>query len=118
MSERGEINELVDDYETALNKLWGAPTLKQLRKFINDGVIKAHHVKRMTSASRMDVLPVYNQNIHNDLSITFEEILDAWFKKKLFNFQPSEAKTELVRVLGESMCDPIVIDSIERLTKM
>ena len=89
-----------DDYQTGLSKLWGLKTLRLLRTYVRNGDIEEHNISAM--ARRMGCRRTYNQNkFQLDLVETFEKMLEEWFNQNLFDFSPSDAKDELVKVLIE-----------------
>ena len=103
-----------DDYETGLTKLWGEDALKQLRRYVRVADIEDHHIQTM--ATKMGVKRIYNENCHKvDLVETFERMLKEWFNQNLFDFEPSEAKDELVKVLTDGRCSERIITGIQRL---
>ena len=66
-------------------------------------------------ATKMGVRRIYNENCHKvDLIETFERMLKVWFTQNLFDFEPSEAKDELVKVLTDCQCSESVVRQIER----
>ena len=86
----------------------------QLRRYVRDGEIEDHHIRTM--ATKMGVKRIYNENSHKvDLVETFERMLKEWFNQNLFDFQPSEAKDELVKVLTDGRCSKRIIREIQRL---
>ena len=100
------------DHDTELSRLWGAATLKRL--YVSRGVIKDQNINKM--AHKMSVLKVYNQNYSKvDVEMTFKTMLEEWFEEKLFDFPPSDARRELVRVLRECMSSRRVVTTIERV---
>ena len=46
---------------------------------------------------------------------TFERMLKEWFNQSLFDFEPFEAKDELVKVLTEGRCPERIIRGLQRL---
>ena len=103
-----------DDYETGLTKLWGEDTLKQLRQYVSVGDIEDHHIQTM--ATKMGVKRIYNENCHKlDLVETFEKMLREWFNQNLFDFDPSEGKDELVKILTDGRCSERIVTTIHRL---
>ena len=64
----------------------------------------------------MGVRRIYNENCHKvNLVATFERMLEKWFDQSLFNFEPSEAKDELVKVLKDSWCEERFVTGIQTL---
>ena len=64
------------------------------------------HIKAM--ATMMGVKRVFNENNDKagaDVRETFESMLEEWYNQKLFNFNPHDAKTELINVLSNSRCN-------------
>ena len=109
-----DIPESHDDYETGLTNLWGKDTLKHLRLYVSVGEIEDHHIQTM--ATRMGFRRIYNENCHKvDLVETFERMLKEWFNENLFEFQPTEAKYELLGVLADSRCSKRIMTGIQRL---
>ena len=95
-----------EDYDSGLSYLWGEETLKQLRRFVSNGSIKEKHIKAM--ATMMGVKRIFNENNDKagaDVRETFESMLEEWYNQKLFNFNPDDAKTELMNVLSNSRCN-------------
>ena len=66
-------------------------------------------------ANKMGVLKAYNQNCHKNIRITFDAMLEDWYQEKVFQLNPSDAKTELVKVLEESYCSNRVVTTIREL---
>ena len=111
---KDDIPEGPDDYETGLINLWGEETLEQLRHYVSVAEIEDHHIQTM--ATKMGVKRIYNENCHRvDLVETFERMLKGWFNQNLFDFEPSEAKDELLKVLTDGRCDERIVREIERL---
>ena len=103
-----------DDYLTALPKLWGEETLKQVREYVRRGDIKGPAIRTM--AAKMDVLRVYQENWHKlGLVVTFESMLEEWFDQTLFDLEPADARQRLVTVLRDSGCSKRVFTHIQRL---
>ena len=110
--EKEQISEGHDDYETGLTNLWGEDTLTQLRRYVRDADIEDHHIQ--TIATKIGVRRIYNENCHKvDLVETFERMLKKWFNENLFDFQPTEAKDELVKVLSDGRCSNRIVSEIQ-----
>ena len=93
-----------EDYDSGLSYLWGEETLKQLRRFVSNGDIEEKHIQAM--AAMMGVKRVFNENINRvDLIETFERMLEEWYKQNLFDFEPDDAKIELMHVLSHDRCN-------------
>ena len=105
-AERKKISTPNEDYDSGLSYLWGEETLKQLRRFVSNGDIKERQIQAM--ADMMEVKRVFNSNNDKagvDIRETFERMLEEWYNQKLFDFNPYDAKTELINVLGNSRCN-------------
>ena len=108
------IPENQEDYETSLTNLWGEDTLRLLRDYVRAGDIENHHIQTM--AAKMGVKRICSENCHKvNLVETFERMLEEWFNQNLFDFQPSEAKDKLVKVLKDSRFDKIFVTDIQKL---
>ena len=95
-----------EDYDSGLSYLWGEETLEKLRRFVSNGDIEEKHIKAM--AAMMGVKRIFNENNDKagvDIRQTFESMLEEWYNQKLFNFNPHDAKIELMNVLGNSRCN-------------
>ena len=95
-----------EDYDSGLSYLWGEETLEKLRRFVSKGDIKERHIKAM--ADMMGVKRIFNENNDKagaDVRETFESMLEEWYNQKLFNFNPDDAKIELMNVLSNSRCN-------------
>ena len=105
-----------EDYDSGLSYLWGEETLKQLRRFVSNGDIEEKHIQAM--AAMMGVKRVFNENINRvDLIETFERMLEEWYKQNLFDFEPDDAKIELMRVLSHDRCNipKIFVSKIQKV---
>ena len=95
-----------EDYDSGLSYLWGEETLEKLRRFVSNGGIKERHIKAM--ADMMGVKRIFNSNIDKagvDVRETFESMLEEWYLQHLFNFEPDDAKIELMRILSHDRCN-------------
>ena len=104
--ERKKISTPNEDYDSGLSYLWGEETLKQLRRFVSNGDIKERQIQAM--ADLMGVKRIFNSNNDKagvDIRETFDSMLEEWYNQKLFDFNPYDAKTELINVLGNSRCN-------------
>ena len=105
-AERKKISTPNEDYDSGLSYLWGEETLKQLRRFVSNGDIKERQIQAM--ADLMGVKRIFNSNNDKagvDIRETFDSMLEEWYNQKLFDFNPYDAKTELINVLGNSRCN-------------
>ena len=95
-----------EDYDSGLSYLWGEETLEKLRRFVSKGDIKERHIKAM--ADMMGVKRIFNSNNDKagvDIRETFDSMLEEWYLQHLFNFEPDDAKIELMHVLSHDRCN-------------
>ena len=107
-----------EDYDSGLSYLWGEETLEKLRRFVRKGGIKERHIKAM--ADMMGVKRIFNSNNDKagvDIRETFESMLEEWYLQHLFNFEPDDAKNELMHVLSHDRCNipKIFVSKIQKV---
>ena len=105
-AERKKISTPNEDYHSGLSTLWGEETLEKLRRFVRKGDIKERHIQAM--ADMMGVKRIFNSNTDKagvDIRDTFESMLEEWYNQKPFNFNPHDAKIELMKVLSNGRCN-------------
>ena len=117
-AERKKISTPNEDYDSGLSYLWGEETLEKLRRFVSNGGIKERHIKAM--ADMMGVKRIFNSNNDKagvDIRETFESMLEEWYLQHLFNFEPDDAKIELMRVLSHDRCNipKIFVSKIQKV---
>ena len=102
-------------YKKELHDKFGPGVIAKLFELIGDGSIEQSRLKKMSYSYHMNVSETFNQCLSEKKKekATLEDMLDKWYEEFLAVKSVSEARSEFLRILGDT-CNRHVCSSIEK----